>query len=72
MYLSTVLILYFEYFLMLQTTIGQALLISNKDLDLNNVRQTIVRMVAFAYHSPILDKDVFVSLALLEDNVKLG
>ena len=57
---------------MLQTTIGQALLISNKDLDLNNVRQTIVRMVAFAYRSPILDKDVFVSLALLEDNVKLG
>ena len=57
---------------MLQTTIGQALLIFNWDLDRSNVRQTIVRMVAFAYHSPILDKDVFVSLALLEDNVKLG
>ena len=57
---------------MLQTTIGQALLIFNWDLDRSNVRQTIVRMVAFAYHSQILDKDVFVSLALLEDNVKLG
>ena len=57
---------------MLQTTIGQALLISNKDLDLNNVRQTTVRMVAFACRSPTLNKDVFVSLALLEDNVKLG
>ena len=57
---------------MFQTTIGQALLISNKDLDLSNVHQTIVRMAGFAYHSPILDNGVFVSLALLEDNVKLG
>ena len=57
---------------MLQTTIGQALLIFNWDLDLSNVHQTFVRMAGFAYHSPILDKDVFVSLVILEDNVKLG
>ena len=57
---------------MLQTTIGQALLIFNWDLDLSNVHQTIVRMAGFAYHSPILDKDVFVSLVIPEDNVKLG
>ena len=57
---------------MLQTTIGRALLIFNWDLDLSNVHQTIVRMAGVAYHSPILDKDVFVSLVLLEDNVKLG
>ena len=29
-------------------------------------------MAGFACHSQILDKDVFVSLVLLEDNVKLG
>ena len=57
---------------MLQTTIGQALLIFNWDLDLSNVHQTFVRMAGFAYHSPILDKDVFVSLVIPEDNVKLG